>query len=304
MQDLTYQQHLKWYVDDTLFDTRVDDSQSFRVEIGKVSRPPNRWSYELDFALRQLLDTHGSRLAVFYSGGSDSEIVVRELHRLGASLEVHLIKFTHDKNAHETQHADAVCAELGITPIVHVHDVETYLQEEKFLELAVKYQCSQLAYLTVIDYVRKVDLPAIMGGEVYLQKHQIESDFVHSNSEWYYIYRENEDGCTYRYTKDTGHTLINEVFTYTPELLYSWLTHPKIVSVANNEVKGKITLLSVKREVYEEQLGYKLTAQSKFHGYEALGWTNLKARRLVEARIPKGRVGKLEYHSLLRKMEG
>ncbi len=302
---LTDKDHLTWSlsyflnIESTQFGTRLWSQDKFSFTLGTCSGPTLAWSTEFEAALSKLIGTHGSRLALFYSGGSDSEIVLRTLVKLGVVPEVHIIKFSSGLNEHETTNADELCKCLGITPHVWHHDVETYIREQKFLDLGILYTCTQIAYLTVLEYARRVNLPVIMGGEVYLQRHQISDGAVHSPQEWYYIYREDEDGVTYRYSKNTGHPIINEVLTYTPELLYSWLTHPTIASVANNEHPGKITILSVKRSVYEQELGYALQARSKFHGYERLQWTNINCRNILQSYLPRMQTAKLEYSSLL-----
>jgi hypothetical protein len=308
---LTDKDHLRWSLsytrtdsDPVEFGKRAHANDRLNFTVGSCSGQALSWAQELDQALTKLTDTHGRKLALFYSGGSDSEVILRTLVKLGVTPEVHIIKFSEGLNAHETANADELCRCLGLEPYVWTHDVGSYVKEKRFLHLGLRYTCTQIAYLTVLEYVRRVSLPVIMGGEIYLQRHQVNDGAVHSPQEWYYIYREDEDGVTYRYSVDTGHPVINEVMTYTPELLYSWLVHPTIASVANNEHLGKITILSVKRSVYEQELGYKLQAQSKFHGYERLQWTNLNCRNILQRYMPKMQVAKLEYFELIRHLRG
>lgn len=308
--NLTDKEHLRW--GHTYADQRHPESFSFRrqaedqfeFELGHLRMPPKSFAAELHYALTRLVDTHGTKLTLFYSGGSDSEVILRTLVSMGVRPEVHVIKFSDDLNAHETDHADTLCEALDLRPFIWHHDFTKFIQEQQYLELGVKWQCTQIAYLTVLKYAMNVDRTVIMGGEVYLQKHQVADGAVHSPSEWYYVYREDEDGVTYRYSNATGHKIINEVFTYTPALLYSYLVHPMVASVAANEVPGKITLLSIKRKVYEECLGYPLTAQVKYHGYEYLQWTNLMCRRAILAQIPRPQVARLEYNKLLQHLRG
>ncbi len=308
---LTHQDHLRWSLSHSRIDTtpvefgrRAHANDRFNFSVGTCPGHVFSWAQELDLALTKLIDTHGRKVALFYSGGSDSEIILRTLVKLGVTPEVHIIKFSEGLNEHETSNADELCKCLGIEPKIWVHDVGSYIRERKYLHLGLKYTCTQIAYLTVLEYVRRVTIPVIMGGEIYLQRHQINEGAVHSPQEWYYIYREDEDGVTYRYSVDTGHPVINEVFTYTPQLLYTWLAHPTIASVANNMHPGKITILSVKRQTYEQELGYKLQARSKFHGYERLQWTNLNCRNILQSYLPRMQVAKLEYFDLIRHLRG
>lgn len=298
--NLTDGDHLWWTVNGNPFSARRSADDKFNLEFGYMVDCMS-WAEELDNAVQRMIWTHGPNLNVFYSGGADSELVVRTLVKLKATPHVHIIKFADRLNEHEVRNAFEVCDELGLKAYVWHHDAMRYIKSEGYMDLALKYQCSQLAYLTVLEYARYcTDFPVIMGGEIYMQKHQQHSGGeVHAPTSWYYIYREDEDGVTYRYSYDTGHPLINEFFTYTPNLLYSWLTHPGIKRIANNEEPGKITLLSVKRPVYEQQIGYRLAAQSKFHGYEALTWANVFVQRQLKELLPPMEVCRYEYNQLV-----
>ena len=299
-QSLTDNDHLWWTLDNQPFATRTSEGQKFELQFG-YNVDCKSWAEELDIAVDKLISTHGTKLALFYSGGADSELVLRTLLRRGVTPEVHIIQFKERLNQHEVSNAYEVCDELGLHPYVWMHDAMDYVKSERYMDLALRYTCSQIAYLTVLEYAKEVACPVIMGGEIYLQKHQIHAGgAVHAPTAWHYIYREDEDGVTYRYSMDTGHTIINEFFTYTPNLLYSWLKHPTIQSVANDEVYGKITLLSIKRGVYEQEIGYKLQAKSKFHGYEALMWTNMHVQRTLKELLPPMQICRYEYNQLIK----
>lgn len=294
VRNLTHEDHLKWWLEEpltgkrTLFKTRESLAERFRFESGEPSRPVLSWYEELKNALRLSIDSHGSTFNVFYSGGFDSEILVRTLVELGANVVAHTIKFQDGENANETQHTDGVCDALGIKQVIWLHDPKRYVREEKYLELGVKYSCTQLAYITVLEFVRRVqDLPTFMGGEIYVQLRQRSSMDVKSGTEWVYVYREDEDGMTYRYAMDTGHTLINEAFSYTPELVHAWTHCRSVQQIVQGHVPGKLSLISSKPKIFEEIYPYPTAARRKLHGYENLYYTHLIARnKLKDIVIP------------------
>ena len=306
--NLTHNDHLVWYLATIQngylqakhFAKRKSLDERFVLRFGEQIENCKSWAEELKIAAQKLVDVHGTKLALFYSGGSDSEVVLRTLLGIGVIPEVHVIEFDEGLNAHEVKNAFELCRANNIKPVVWHHDTMKYVKEHVYRDMALTYHCSQIAYLTVLEYARRTDRPVIMGGEIYVQKHQhTEGGRVHDEASWYYIYREDEDGVTYRYSMATGHPVINEFFTYTPNLLYSWLVHPTIKSVMNNEVPGKLTLLSIKRKVYEQELGYNLTAQTKFHGYEALTWVNAFVQRELRAELPPTQTCRYEYNQLV-----
>lgn len=307
--NLTHQDHLYWAITHSFtnelerFGSRQFDTDQFQFKLGRCTRPPNSWWSEFKHTIDLLIQDHGTDLSLFYSGGSDSEIVLRALLEIGVIPKIHTIKFSNGANSHETEFADEFCKSAGLKQIVWDFNIEQYIANQSYLDLGLKYQCSQIAYLSVLEHIQKVDETCIMGGEVYLQKHGKSDGAVKSPFEWYYIYREDEDGVTYRYSKDTGHNVINEIFSYTPEVLYSWLITPEVMRVANNELPGKLTLLSVKKQIYEREMGIKLTAHTKFHGYEKMAWVNQLAKRTLQKDFPKMSTMKYEYNKLIRDLK-
>lgn len=289
--NLTHNQHLRWSIDDDAFGIRTDQEQRFRFSIGiDHVTAVSSWYEEFRRAMRLLVEEHGRNLAVFYSGGFDSEILLRTLISVGAHPEAHTIVFSGGENLEETAHTEIVCESLRVPHIQWVHDTESYIRGRKYERTAYDFQVSQLAYITVLDHVRYVtDRPALMGGEIYVQRHQSPGLAAITPEEWYYIYREDEDGCSYRYTRKTGHTLINEVFSYTPELMLAWMNIPAVHGVTDGSIPGKLSLLSSKKRIFSEAYPDSLSAERKLHGYENLMWTNQVVRsELKRNLLPMG----------------
>jgi hypothetical protein len=304
--NLTYNDHLAWYMRDPAtgsrrrFGTREHSEEFFEFEIGKCSRPIKSWYEEFVIACSKMIDEHGSNLAVFYSGGYDSEILLRELVRLGANVEAHTILFEADENNEETVRAQEVCEELRVPQYFRVHNVQEYVNSERYTVLGDKYRCTQLAYITVLEYARRVDGPVLMGGEVYIQRHATPGAAPITPTDWYYIYREDEDGMTYRYATQTGHTLINEVFTYTPELLAAWLSSNTVQKIVTGEIPGKMSLLTSKPAIFRELYPFPLAADKKLHGYENLMWTNQLVQRKMRMRLLPMQTSKLQVTKALQ----
>jgi hypothetical protein len=307
MMELTFQDHLRWKVNNFFWGPRSNDYEKFEFEVGQMTREPRTWYQELVRAIILMVDTHGDDLALFYSGGFDSELILRVLvQKLEIMPKVHIIQFARGDNAHETKNAYRTCEELGVKPITWDHDVTDFVEKKQYLPLGLQYSCTQLAYLTVLEYARRCNQTVIMGGEVYVQKHEMPSDLVSNESQWYYIYREDEDGMTYRYSANTGHKIINEVFSYTPELLYRWLTNVVVEECVTGRRFGKLSLLSSKNDIFLAELpkGVNLSATRKFHGYEKLAWTNRTVTMDLVARLPRMQTARLPYYGLVEHLNG
>ncbi len=279
MHELTENNHLKWYLLDSsynykkYFASRTSSTEIFGLDLGRDnSGNVGLWRYEFENAVSKIVENFGTKLNVFYSGGFDSEILVRTLVKLGVKPFVHTIEFVRGENIDETKNAKVVCEELGLKQTIWKHNVQDYFLNKEYLDLGVKYKCSQMAYLTVLKYIQKcTDYTCLLGGEIYCQKHAVDKlEAVPTRYDWYYIYRENEDAVTYRYYIDTGHPVINEVFSYTPSLIKSWFKIPTINSIVTDKTPGKLSLLSSKKQIFKEAYPSRLQADTKLHGYEKL----------------------------------
>ena len=69
-----------------------------------------------------------------------------------------------------------------------------------------------------------------MGGELLL-KRNIGTD----PSSWYYCLRENEDGSAMRFSDKYKLPLVNEWFSYTPELMLYYLEDPEIQALVSTK---------------------------------------------------------------------
>ncbi len=297
--NLTHDSHFSWVVGDRQFGTRYYPWEQFRVFLGRCERKPLRWPVEFRLAMEKLVDEHGTSLALFYSGGADSELVLRELLALGVRPEIHTIQFADGENVNEVSHAFSFCEQHGLKVNKWIHDVKTYVNAEQYLDVALKYNCTQLAYVTVLEYARRVNLPVLMGGEIYVQRHRSSALDVNSEEGWYFVYREDEDGSTYRYSEATGHPIINEVFSYTPELMAAWINCPKIRDAITGRDPHKLSLISTKNAAFESELGHRLHASKKLHGYEHLMWSNQLVKRTLKSKMMPMQIYKQPFNDFM-----
>lgn len=301
--DLTAGNHLRWALDGKAFADRTSADQRFGFEI--QCRPTLRpWYEELQSGLQQLIEDHGRNLNLFYSGGYDSEIVLRELQRLGAHLKVWTIRFIDGENAFDVGNTIEVCRELGIGDRHHLLnvDIKERMASRKLAEASMYYQCSQVAYLNVlIEAERLYDYPMIMGGEIYMQRHQRPGPNIVEDMDWFYVYREDEDGCTYRFSQLEDKVLINEVFSYTPEMIYSWFKVPTVNDLVNSRIPGKIVMSSMKAQIFKECYPYDLVCSQKRHGFEVLQLQNAALQAKLKADLPTSDVAYVQPHKDITK---
>jgi hypothetical protein len=103
-----------------------------------------------------------------------------------------------------------------------------------------------------------------MGGEMLMKRH-----VKPNGSKWYYCFRENEDASAMRFSNKYHIPLVNEWFSYTPEMMGYYLERPRIQDMLTDKHNGKMTSVSTKNAVLN-YLHPGLVKKVKTTGFEKL----------------------------------
>jgi len=210
------------------------------------------------------LSEFGKDLVVFVSGGTDSEIVLRNFLAVGHRPRCVTIRFKNDYNATDVMEAQALCAELDVPLEFIDFDVKDFYYSGEATEFGKSIQCTQVTYLMVYKSILDLGLPAVMGGETLLTR-KVEAD----KSYWYYTLRENEDASAMRFSNKYNVPLVNEWFAYTPEVLLYYLEYPDIKQLVTTKYNYKLTSVSSKNAILAK-LYPNIREKKKTHGFENL----------------------------------
>ena len=160
--------------------------------------------------------------------------------------------------------AEKIAQDMNIKIEVIEFDVKDFYHSGQAWEFASEIQCRQMAYLTVYHHIRKLQTPAVMGGEMLFKRH-----VDRAGSRWYYCIRENEDASAMRFSNKYEIPLVNEWFSYTPEMMGYYLEHPKIRWLFSERYNYKLSSVSSKNIILQQYMP-DLLEKRKTHGYERL----------------------------------
>lgn len=265
--NFTFNNHLKYYLGNRLYGTRESITEPYIVKVGSIDNnhyKKSNWVEEQKRTAKLIYDEFGKELAIFFSGGTDSEIIVRTYCSLGIKPLLIFIKFKGDYNLSDLQIAEKISSELDIKLLVKEVDILNFYYSGDAWLLSEKIQCRQIAYLNVLNEIKKLSLPSIMGGEMLLKRH-VDKD----GSKWYYCFRENEDASAIRFSLNYKVPLVNEWFSYTPEMIAYYLEHPKIQWLISDRYNYKLSSVSSKNEILKSYMP-DLLEKPKTHGFEKL----------------------------------
>ena len=284
--NFTFNNHLKYWIDDRLYGSRQECYEKYRVEVGAIdldhyqrSSYPEEQLRTADLVRQDL----GKDLVVMFSGGTDSEIVLRSFLSIGFKPRCVFIRFPNEYNHGDYLHAVKISEELDINLEIFDFDVVDFYRSGAAAELATEIQCRQIAYLTVYNAIKTLGCPAVMGGEMLLRRHIPQN----AESEWYYTFRENEDASAIRFSLKYDIPVVNEWFSYTPEMMVYYLEHPLSQWLIEEKYNYKLGSVSTKNQVLHSFLP-DLSKKTKTHGYENLGAFNIESYfELYKTHIPR-----------------
>lgn len=265
--NFTYKNHLKYSIGGREFGYRETEIEKFEVKLGAVDPDQYRKSSfenELYRTADLIQKDLGNDLILFLSGGTDSEIVLRNFIHNGFKPRCAMIKFKNDYNIGEVYEAKAIANALGVKLELLDFDVKDFFFSGEAAEFGKTIQSTQITYIMVYNQILKLGAPAVMGGEAGITR-QVSKN----GSFWYYAFRENEDASAMRFSLKYNIPLVNEYFSYTPELLLYYLESEGVKNLVTEKYNYKLTAASSKNKILAT-LYPKFRKKPKRHGFESL----------------------------------
>ncbi len=212
--------------------------------------------HEMNEALQlvyETLRTLTPTLNLFFSGGSDSEVVLRALTRLRIPVRpIHMVH-THQPKSIETSYARKICGELGLKPLVIPVNLSELHRTEKLYHIYQKYDCPLLAMMEIGYGLEQLGEPAIVVDELSMRKLNLDQFDLDAKPEWYYEFKDESTGFLERYSSISGIPVITGIFRYTPGLWYALISSGHVRQMI--EDPGKLSAASTKNQLLSYQFG-------------------------------------------------
>jgi hypothetical protein len=302
--NFTYNNHLKYTIGEREFGWRETSQEKYNLTVGQIDIDHYRrsdYAEELKRTADLIYNDLGKDVAVMLSGGTDSEIVLRNFLDIGVKPNCYTIKFKDDYNASDVNEAIDLAKELDVPLHIIDLDVKEFYNSGLASEFGKQLQCTQVTYLVVYYSILKLGLPAVMGGELLLKRN------INTNpSSWYFCIRENEDGSAMRFSQKFNIPLVNEYFSYTPELMLYYLEDTSIQNLVSSTYNYKLSSVSSKNDILK-RLMPDIRVRKKTHGYEKLLGFNFEAyRKMANEQIMRleNSLDGIEYNQVIAMLKG
>lgn len=308
--DYTHQNHFKfgYRIHDEyywMFPTPASAEHEFAVAYGVCKQEPTDFKEECYRAARLIHESSDEIANIMFSGGNESEIVVRSFLAQGLPFRVSILKFKNNINLHDISFAVVFCEQRGIEYDIIELDIKQFLENDLY-DYAERTKCPTPQLPSVMWLADQIDgLPILGSGEPYVAK-VVPDDYVpgespYEPSEW--VFQEKEKiQSWYRHFLIQKRPAVPGFFQYTPELMYMFLDSPVVRELVENKRHGKLSTVSTKGETYRLWFD-DMIPRPKFSGFEKLDeWDEVARENLTERYGAYDRVVSTEYNQFMRRL--
>jgi hypothetical protein len=232
---------------------------TWKVAVDPPTRPVKSYYEEVCIAAEMVWTQKLGTVYVSLSGGLDSEFILAVLLSLGMKATPVIMKTKY--NHPETAYAFKFCEKNNLTPVIIDLDYDEFIKSGEMLDYCKTMKCGMPWLASNNWLIKQLDGTVLTGNDPPHMKKKDdglwyldEEEFIHSQLRA--IRKQRIHGTPY-------------LLSYTPEVMYSFLTHPTIVTLANDRLVGKIGTNSSKVRVFNTNKGkFNLEQRVKKSGYE------------------------------------
>ena len=276
---LTYNNHFKFGYDYNWFEPRASHQQKWTVQYGECNHPPLSFHEECLRTARMIKQVFpDEELCVLFSGGVDSEVVVRSFYESNIEIKVAILQFNNQLNSHDIIYAINTCNELGISYQIYNLDILNFWEFELYNYTDPTYCISpQLAStMWLIDQIKGI--PILGSGECLIEKRSIANKL-----EWCLLEKERI-ASWYRFFIEKNKRGCPGFFQFTPEIILSYLKEPTIQQLINNELPDISSTNEIKLKIYQKY--FPLVSRPKYTGFEKLQNEDAYFRKKLNEKYP------------------
>lgn len=216
------------------------------------------WKAECIRAAQIISKEASDPITLLFSGGLDSEFMIRVFTEAGVKFKVGIINYN-NWNVHDTKYAYDYCNQYSIDPITVNVDIEKLITSEEFEDIAVNAKCCAHQMIPVMKGLTLFDGTVIMAnGEPYFKNY--EGNWVWQETEKVNAYNNFYSNYNINGTPD--------FLRYTPEMVLAFANNPLVKDLVANKLPGKLSTRTSKIKIYSD--GFNFIPREKYTGWEKI----------------------------------
>jgi hypothetical protein len=253
-----------WSYNNVKFSRANSKSDLFTTEFNIDIISPKSFKEELLSTASNILDHfNGLTPCVMFSGGIDSELVLRSFLDVGCIPEVLIFRYEDDINVYDVSYAVTVCSMLDVSYKIIDFNLKKFYEHdaEKISEESQVDRAMVLPQLKFMDYTDNYPVY----GEGVPSWNRTDDDYS-KKGKWLMSCWEHDIGWS-KYAVFKNRPAVMEYFKWTPELMAAWNSTSWVRQLINDYYWGKLGTNSTKIIGYKEAYP-DLLERKKKTGYE------------------------------------
>ena len=245
---------------------RQNDNSKFKTNYSKFTGEVQDFKTELNNAAASTLAHFpGLRPQVFFSGGVDSELILRSYLAIGANPEVFIIRYENDLNLHDISYAIVICDLLGVKYNLVDFNLQKFYENDAEL-IAEQAQIDTAKMLPHLKFSECAD-GLIIIGDSDTSWVRLNEDYTQS-SIWVLRDYEFDIGLD-KYSILHNRTAIHSWWRWTPGLVLSYTKLNWFSDLLSDKFDGKAGVNSTKMLGFKESFSDLIT-RPKYTGFEKI----------------------------------
>jgi len=305
MFDYTHNNQFRFGYDGEWFNLPEDRHQEFQIAYGQSQWRPKSLAQECRVAAKLIANNSLGLLPnIGFSGGVDSEVVVRIFMEEQIPFKITILKFANDLNLHDISFAIAYCERQGLEYELVYLDIEAFLDSNELLAIADRTKCISPQICTLIWLLEYMDELPVFGFGGFGMAKTIPGDYIpgvseYPSTEWTVIENERQLA-PYRHCIQTGKAAIPGFYRYTPALFRATLDNQMIRDLVANKIPGKLCTTTSKCKILQNWFP-DIQMRPKFNGFERVSEQEQRVRKGFIDRLPgyNRESQKIEYYKLM-----
>lgn len=190
----------------------------------------------------------GKKFGLLFSGGSESELILRAYKEIGKDVKAYIFRYEDDINLYDVSYAVAIAESLSVDYKVIDFNLTSFYnsQAEKISELAQIDRPRALPQLKFLDFIDEIPI-AGASDPTWFREH----DDYAKHSEWLMCDWEHDIGWS-KYVREINRPAIMEWFKWTPEIVVGFTKMKWFKQLTSNKIYGKLGTNSTKLQGYKE----------------------------------------------------
>lgn len=246
------------------FGNKTSINSVFDIQLTPTVSTVKSYYEELTNNAKRVRDMFSGELDLLFSGGIDSEVVLRIYNDLKIPINVYIFKYENDYNQYEFNRATKICDSIGVSYKVIDFNVQQFFENDAY-DIWKKVHCRGSGWLPLMKMIDYLDgTPIIGSGDPYWVR---ASDDWSTPQPWKFELDEGAKAWT-AYCRSINRPAMSDWYEYSPELIIAHTNLPLIQDLINDRMLGKLSSFSSKSVVHK-QIWPDVEIRQKMIGFEA-----------------------------------